>query len=196
MSFTYYYRNCPPGIGCQPSGFDPDTREYWCPRKEVDGVPYHGQVSYPEPLECKQVWQYELVPADPVEHAEYIFWREQEIGSEIDLRFDYLNTDRETLEALAKHDALARAALVLLDALEESKRKRESPIGFKYYDPAGRLITVVGEDPIKGPGYYLVEREDGAQWGVKAEMLEPVTPEESVLHYEKLHHKESENASP
>jgi len=48
----------------------------------------------------------------------------------------------------------------------------ESPIGFKYYDPAGRLITVVGEDPIEGPGYYLVEREDGARWGVRAELLE------------------------
>jgi len=115
MSFTYYYRNRPPGIGCQPDGFDPDTREYWRPRREVAGVPYHGKVSYPRLLRFERVWQYELVPADPVERAEYIFWQEQETEPGVDLRLEYLDTSRETLESLAKYDALARAALVILD---------------------------------------------------------------------------------
>ena len=116
---VYYYRNRPPGIGCQPSGFDPDTRECWHPRRGVRGLLYHGQVSYSEPLKFEQVWRYELVPADPVENAEYAFWQELDPG--YDMRDDYLSTPREQLQQLARHDVLAGAALVILDAQEENK---------------------------------------------------------------------------
>ena len=68
--FEYYYRNRPPGIGCQPDGFDPDARETWFPRKEVNGVPYFGKVSYPEPLSCEDLYRYKLRPVDLVEYAE------------------------------------------------------------------------------------------------------------------------------
>lgn len=110
----YYYRNRPPGIGCQPDGFDPDTREAWRPRKDVNGIPYHGEVSYPEPLSPEDLYRYELRPADLVECAEYIFWQHE--GSGLDLRTDYLSTDRATLEIYASRSSvLAQAALIILD---------------------------------------------------------------------------------
>ena len=115
MSFTYYYRNRPPGIGCQPDGFDLYTREYWCPRKEIDGVPYHGVVSYPTPLTPEQIWQYELRPADLVEYAEFIFWEDGRADN-VDMREDYLNTDRADLESMSQFSKLAQAALTILDA--------------------------------------------------------------------------------
>ena len=75
--YEYYYRNRPPGIGCQPDGFDPELTQCWRPRREVNGVPYHGVVVYVEPLLPKQIWQYELRPADLVECAEYVFWEDE-----------------------------------------------------------------------------------------------------------------------
>lgn len=118
--YEYYYRLRPPGTSCQPDGFDPDTRECWRPRKDVNGISYHGKVSYQEPLSHEDLYHYDLRPVDLAEYAEYVFWREQEIEG-VDLRFDYLNTSRETLEALARRDILAQAALVILDARKESE---------------------------------------------------------------------------
>ena len=67
----------------------------------------------------------------------------------------------------------------------------ESLIGLTYVDPAGRTITVLGEDPLLGPSHYLVERDDGARWnarwGVRTELIEALFSAPQ---------KESENASP
>jgi len=117
--FTYYYRNRPPGISCQPDGFDPDTREYWQPRRKVNEIPYHGAVSYPQPLTPKQIWQYELRPADLVEYAEFIFWEDGR-ADDIAMREDYLSTDRADLENMAQFSKLAQAALIILDAQKGS----------------------------------------------------------------------------
>ena len=70
----------------------------------------------------------------------------------------------------------------------------ESLIGFKYTDVLHRMITVISKDPVKGPGYYLVERDDGAQWGVKAEMLESVSPYEAWCIEQGIEPKENEHA--
>ena len=108
--YEYYYRLRPPGTSCQPDGFDPDTRESWRRTKYVNGVPYHGKVSYLEPLSHEDLYRYELRPVDLAEYAEYVFWqRRQETRSGVDLRFDYLNTSRETIESLAHCDPLAQA---------------------------------------------------------------------------------------
>jgi len=127
MSHEYYYRNRPPGIGCQPDGFDPDTREWWRPRKDVNGISYHGKVSYSEPLSPWDIYRFELRPVDLVEYAEYIFWREifwhegSQEGDQPWLREDYLSADRALLEEHAPHDILARAALIILDAQKENE---------------------------------------------------------------------------
>jgi len=65
--------------------------------------------------------------------------------------------------------------------------ENESLIGFKYADVLHRTITILGEDLVKGPGYVLVERDDGARWGVRAELFERLFP---------LQFEESNNASP
>lgn len=67
----------------------------------------------------------------------------------------------------------------------------ENLIGFTYSDVLHRTITVVSEDPIKGPGYYLVERDDGARWGVEAWLLKRLFRQ--LLPPERAS-KESENA--
>jgi len=45
-------------------------------------------------------------------------------------------------------------------------------VGFTYPTRNERTVTVLGEDPLLGPSHYLVERSDGAMWGVRAERLE------------------------
>lgn len=48
----------------------------------------------------------------------------------------------------------------------------ENLTGFTYPTKGGCTITVLGRDPLIGPSHYLVERSDGALWGVRAELLE------------------------
>jgi hypothetical protein len=110
----YYYINRPPGIGCQPDGFDIDTRETWMPRRRVGDRYFLGTVSYPEPLDPEDVWQYELYPVDPVERAECTFWCTHDPS----LRQEYLDTPREDLESMAEFCGLSQAALVILKAQE------------------------------------------------------------------------------
>ena len=50
----------------------------------------------------------------------------------------------------------------------------ESLTGLTYVDPAGRTITVLGEDPLLGPSHYLVERDDGARWGVSTKRIRDI----------------------
>ena len=51
--------------------------------------------------------------------------------------------------------------------------------GLTYPTRGEHTITILGEDPLLGPSYYLVERNDGAMWGVRAERLERLFPLET-----------------
>ena len=48
----------------------------------------------------------------------------------------------------------------------------QSLTGYTYTDTLHRTITILGRDVVKGPGYVLVERDDGAQWGVEIAVFE------------------------
>lgn len=48
----------------------------------------------------------------------------------------------------------------------------QSLVGCTYTDTLHRTITILGEDELKGPGYVLVERDDGARWGVEIALFE------------------------
>ena len=119
--YEYYYRNRPPGISCQPDGFDAESRQAWIPRRKIDGILYHGTVSYPEPMSYYQMWHYDLRAVDPVEYAEFIFWVDAHQSGRDWLREMYLDMDRDVLEEDASHDIYAQAALIILDAQEESE---------------------------------------------------------------------------
>jgi len=107
---TYFYRNRPPSIGCQPDGWT--GREEWLPAHEIDGRHFLGQVEYADPLPFEQVQRYELWPESELERAEYTFWRE---GGDADwLRTDYLAQPVKKLREYAPRDVKARAALVIL----------------------------------------------------------------------------------
>ena len=108
---AYLYRNRPPGIGCQPDGFNLDTRETWCPAKEIDGRHFWGRVEYSLPLAFGEMHRYELLPEDELELAEYIFWLEGDAAEW--LRADYLTADEKMLQDYAEQDAKAWAALVI-----------------------------------------------------------------------------------
>jgi hypothetical protein len=116
--FVYMMRNRPPGIGCQPDGFLWDETETWIPMREHPYPPRHlvglrflGKAVYPQALTFEQIWQYELWPEDPLEWAEYTFWREGEDGAW--LRKDYLEQSVEFLQEQAKRDHKAVAALII-----------------------------------------------------------------------------------
>jgi len=106
---TYYYLNRPPGIGCQPGGFDPDTRETYLPGRYVKGRHVLGKVEYPKRLPAEEVHRYDLFPADVRERAELVLAREtcQAIKDE------YLQTDNDRLVEFKDNDVLAWAVLVL-----------------------------------------------------------------------------------
>ncbi len=83
--FIYFYRSMRgPGIGCQPDGFDPDTRK----SGTIDTVTpfgirtFWGVVEYPTALHPRQIYKYELWPADDVQFAIWKAWEEAgEVGS-------------------------------------------------------------------------------------------------------------------
>lgn len=116
MTAAYLYRNRPPGIGCQPDGFNPDTRKTWLPAKQIDGRNVFGRVEYPEPLAPEQVNRYDLLPENEVELAEMVFWLEGDSAEW--LRADYLAADEKMLQDYAERDAKAWAALVIRNAQE------------------------------------------------------------------------------
>ena len=132
MKAAYLYRNRPPSIGCQPDGYIPEETQAWMPARRhpdvitADVPPRHlagfyflGRVVYPDPLTPEQVWQYELHPEDPIEWAEYVFWRE---GPEAAwLREDYLMQSIEVLQQALDdfNSPKALAALILKQAMEE-----------------------------------------------------------------------------
>ena len=75
----YFYRNRPPGIGCQPDGWE--EREAWSPVRAVPEIAsdlkhhhFHGWVEYQRALTPYICWKYELLPADPVERAVFMFY--------------------------------------------------------------------------------------------------------------------------
>lgn len=115
---AYLYRCRPPGIGCQPDGLDWEHTTTWMPARVHPNPPRHlvgmhflGRAVYPAPLEFDQIWHYDLVPEDPREWAEYIFWREEAPW----LREDYVSQTVEDLQkAFECHrDVKALAALIL-----------------------------------------------------------------------------------
>lgn len=115
---AYYFASRPPGIGCQPDGFDPDTREIYVPRREVvelNGRAVWGKVDYPEPLTSGQCELYDLIPADPVERAQAYISREDP-----DTVADYFMQTDELLAYLRDrhHDHLAGCVLTVRLASE------------------------------------------------------------------------------
>ena len=115
---SYLYVNRPPGPGCQPDGFDPDTREAWVPPQPVQhldhkGRCFWGRVQYPYGLLYEQIHRYELLPEDRRERANMIFERE---GTSADwLRDDYVAQPiSRLLEYYEGGDPKAWAALVIL----------------------------------------------------------------------------------
>ncbi len=110
MPSSYLYRNRPPGIGCQPDGFD--AHETWLPGREVEGRHFLGRVEYSQSLSWEQVKRYELWPEDELERAEMTFTREGKDSAW--LREDYLAQSIGKLEAFADRDTKAWAALVIL----------------------------------------------------------------------------------
>ena len=109
-------------LGCQPDGFDPDTRESWIPMKYMNGIPYLGKASSPAPLSHEDLYRYELRPVDLVEYAEYVFWQHrQHRDPGFDVRAEYLSAGRAFLEEYASRSILAQAALIILDAQKESE---------------------------------------------------------------------------
>jgi len=97
---TYYYRNRPPGIGCQPDGFT--RREDYYGAAQGRNTRYHGEVEYPEALTHEQVYKYELVPADTLEAALFDLREKGDwlIG-------DYAEAPVEVIEQCSRNDTVA-----------------------------------------------------------------------------------------
>lgn len=95
---------------------------FYPPQRTPDGRNHYGTVRYPAPLPFERIWRYDLLPADKVERAHYVFWlhcdRDAEAAQEWER--EWLAADLETLQALAPNDPVASAALDLLELKEET----------------------------------------------------------------------------
>lgn len=74
----YYFINRPPSYGARPDG----AIEFrvWLPSqqvREVDNRFFLGYADYPQPLSPKDVWNWELIPADENERNAYNEWRDE-----------------------------------------------------------------------------------------------------------------------
>lgn len=76
MNHRYFYTLRPPDYGCQPDGWT--AREGGLPKKtwiSARGpINAFGWVEYADALPLDRAWRYDLLPADSVEYAHYIFW--------------------------------------------------------------------------------------------------------------------------
>lgn len=127
MPTQYLFKSRPPGIGCQPDGFVPDTMEAWYPAKSHESCPtrrFFGSVEYEEPLPFERIDHYSLYPVNLLERAEMVFWREGESADW--LRKNYLSQSVEDLRDFAyeRDDEKARAALIILEA--EAQKMKQS----------------------------------------------------------------------
>ncbi len=119
---TYYYRSLRgPGIGHQPDGFNPDRRNSVLKRRPTPLGPRHfyGSVEYPQPLTMKQIYDFELWAADPVQWAKYLAWtthRESNFKS-LWLFESYTEALADPRKAeLLKNEVEAVACKILLEA--------------------------------------------------------------------------------
>lgn len=118
----YYMINRPPGIGCQPKG--EIARETWMPGRTMPGTKDRrvlGWVEYDQPLTHREIWRFELAPADLKEQAEHVFWNEGRGEDAEWLKNDYLSQPLADIKRLFNEwgDAKAWAALVLLGEITE-----------------------------------------------------------------------------
>jgi len=111
----YLFLSRPPGISCQPDGFDIDTREVWLPARKVDGRNCLGRCGWPEPLSWQDIVHYSLHPESEIERAELVFAREGEDRQW--LRENYMSQPDELLQEYADEDIKAWAALILKASL-------------------------------------------------------------------------------
>ena len=92
-------------------------QENWIPARPTPAGYYAwGWVEYDQQLPFKTVWEYELLPGDPVERALYGFWLEADRNRETfqALLVDYLSQPTAVINALIKRgDLLAEYALTL-----------------------------------------------------------------------------------
>lgn len=61
----------------------PTALDIWMPMKDIPGHPGWqalGWIEYDEPLGFETVWHWSLLPADPVEWANFQFWKEGQDG--------------------------------------------------------------------------------------------------------------------
>ena len=126
MAYKYFYRNRPPGIGCQPDGWSAREgglpKDYW---KDSAGETVYafGWVEYSEPLTFEQAWLKDLLPDEHVERANYSIWaymdRDEKEAAWITESYQTLST--EELEKEAPRDFMARAILTIRKAQENTK---------------------------------------------------------------------------
>jgi hypothetical protein len=127
MTHKYFYRNRPPGIGCQPDGFTAQEgglpKDYW-PASDGEMIHAFGWVEYPEPLTFYQSWRTDLIADDPVERANCAIWaymnRDEKEAAWITQSYQELSTDE--LEEEAPRDFMARAILTIRKAEKEERK--------------------------------------------------------------------------
>lgn len=114
----YLYLSHPPGIGCQPEGFDIDSREVWMPSRKINGRNCLGRCGWEHPLEPRDIFHYSLRPESELERAELTFWDRDKNETIAWLRGNYLRQPIEKLQRYAEehHDVKAWAALIILKA--------------------------------------------------------------------------------
>lgn len=144
----YFYRNRPPGIGCQPEGFT--ETQAWVPMQHPDQFPRgaFGYVIYSTPLPVNQVWRYDLFPADPLEKALYMAWQdeEQNLLGAVDILRSYFSLGPDALElAVSADDFTAIDVQAAINA------------GYVFDDLSG-LLASQGSDQFIQEGNRLIRR--------------------------------------
>lgn len=144
----YFYRNRPPGPGCQPDGFT-DTHA-WLPMQHPEEFPRgaFGYAIYPASLPISQIWKYDLFPADPLEKALYMAWQdeEQNLLAAVGVLENYFTLDPATLALAVSTDDFT--AIDVQEAINA---------GYTFNDLSG-LLASQGSDQFIQEGDRLIRR--------------------------------------
>jgi hypothetical protein len=117
-TFKYYSFVRPLSIGTYPKGNVVDLIS-WIPKKKLNKFPYmevFGYVLYDKKLSFKQIYKYELIPAEKVEYGKYMFWERSDRNLEQANKFEkmYKEMSIDELEKWKNRDHYAYFTLLIM----------------------------------------------------------------------------------
>lgn len=136
MRFRYYCTSRPPGFYNTPQGHvelkSTLLQDHTTPQGDEVRGGAHGWIEYEYPLSFKQIYSYDLLPADKLERCKFLLWRSNgrtltDLQTEIEFWDEVFTDNPHAIEALCEENWEAELAHFILNTL---KPVDEDPVSY------------------------------------------------------------------